>query len=267
MEEIQDWESSDDSTAADLDLNLQDWNDEEHHLYKSGSIPKLQFRKDVSKGRWDEKMGLAEVVEKKGGMWTTTGIVRRGKLYCSIEEIAFLAERGALLLLDDNDMTIALKDIYTKVADGKHGCCWESFEAYRHLKLLGYIVGRHDIPWTLKGDRSHCNTSSPQGTLENNGESESGAEENISIIWQLKNMHINTMKLDFDVYLPNSKFRKSSPGNPSFILCLLRGNPPSEAELVDIEKDCKGISLKFCHVEHGRVNFFSFDRTELPVLP
>ncbi|KAK7839438.1 hypothetical protein CFP56_018033 [Quercus suber] len=35
-------------------------------------------------------------------------------------------------------------------------------------------------------------------------------------------MHINEARPVFDVYLPNSKFRKSSPGDPSFVICLTR---------------------------------------------
>ena len=46
----------------------------------------ISIRKNISRIRWDDEMGMAEVVEKKGGMWTTTGIVRGSKIYCSIEE-------------------------------------------------------------------------------------------------------------------------------------------------------------------------------------
>ena len=40
----------------------------------------------MSKALWIDDLEMAEVVERKGGMWTSTGIVRRGKIYCSIEE-------------------------------------------------------------------------------------------------------------------------------------------------------------------------------------
>lgn len=46
-----------------------------------------------------------------------------------------------------------------------------------------------------------------------------------------------------------------------------RVNPPSKAEIKVLERQCGGIPLKVCHVEHGRVSFFSFDKVELPVLP
>ncbi|KRG95222.1 hypothetical protein GLYMA_19G136600v4 [Glycine max] len=49
-------------------------------------MPKLQFRNMKSKGCWNEEMGMGEVIEKNGKMWVTTGIVRSGKIYSSIEE-------------------------------------------------------------------------------------------------------------------------------------------------------------------------------------
>ncbi|RWR94988.1 tRNA-splicing endonuclease [Cinnamomum micranthum f. kanehirae] len=275
MEEDEDWGCYSDGTETEdqESINLKDWNDEEYNHsnpYKPspGFIPKLQFRKDVSKARWDEDMGMAEVTENKGGMWRTTGIIRGGKLYCLLEEILFSAERGALILLDANDAALSLTDIYEKVAKDKNGCSWESFEVYRHLKSLGYIINRYGLPWTLKINKSCCNSKCSEGTLDSDDASKPNREdESSSILCQLKEMRINEMMPNFDVYLPNSKFRKSAPGNPSFILYLLSDDPPSKAEIQVLEAECKGIPLKFCHLEHGRVSFFSFDKVELPFLP
>ncbi|KAK8939200.1 hypothetical protein KSP39_PZI010974 [Platanthera zijinensis] len=206
------------------------------------SSSKLQFRNDISRALWDEKKGMGEIVEKKGSMWTTTGIIRNGKLYCSIEEILFLVERGALhvVLSDGNSLTVG--DLYKKIAQEKYGCSWEAFEAYRHLKTLGYIIGRHGIPWTMK---------------------DPDEEYGISIL--LEGMLIDDLKLTFDVYLPNSKFRKSSPGDSSFLLCVLRGNPPLKREVESLQRNSGGIPIKFCYVNHGLVSFFCFDKVTIPV--
>lgn len=228
---------------------------EEHHrnpflstISNKQFSSKIQLRKVVSIARWDEELKMGEVVEKKGCMWTSTGITRNGKLYCHIEAILFLAERGALLLSDCEETTLSMKNIYQKIASGVAGCLWESFEVYRNLKSLGYIVGRHGTPWTMKNNIS-CQE----------------VEEEISTT--LEDMKIANLNLDFDVYLPNSKFRKSSPGNPSFVLSVVRESPPSRVEAEKLEGKCNGIPLKFCFVDHGRVSFFSFDRVVLPNLP
>ncbi|XP_010253833.1 PREDICTED: uncharacterized protein LOC104594977 [Nelumbo nucifera] len=123
---IEDLASSSDG-MSDLEITSEELNGEELQ-YTYGSIPKLQFRKYTSKARWNAEMGMAEVIEKKGKMWITTGIVRRGKLYCTIEKTLFLAEIGALHLLDVDDTTLFLKDLYEKVVEGKSGCCWVTFD-------------------------------------------------------------------------------------------------------------------------------------------
>ncbi|TXG70318.1 hypothetical protein EZV62_005253 [Acer yangbiense] len=43
--------------------------------------------------------------------------------------------------------------------------------------------------------------------------------------------------------------------------------PPSKAEIEVLERQCGSIPMKFCHVEHGRVGFFFFNKVELPILP
>ncbi|KAI7985633.1 Metal transporter Nramp6 [Camellia lanceoleosa] len=177
----------------------------------------------------------------------------------------FLAERGELSLLDADDRSVPLKDIYKKVAKGKSGCCWESFEVYRHLRSLGYIVGHHGIPWTVKSIKNK--PPSVEGTLEIKVIIDQKFED-LNLVNELfNNIRIDEVRPVFDVYPPNSKFRKSSPGNPSFVLCMTSGHPPSKPEIEDLERQCNGIPLKFYHVEYGRVSFFSFNRVELHVLP
>ncbi|KAK1304756.1 hypothetical protein QJS10_CPB11g01345 [Acorus calamus] len=246
--EHKDWKnvsSSDEESNSDFDL--QDMNVEERHQNPYStlctSLSKLQFRKDISKAVWCEDVLMAEVIAKKGSIWATTGVVRSSKIYCLIEEIAFLAERGALILVDVRDTVLSLNDIYNKLSDENNGCCWESFEAYRHLKSLGYIVGRHGLPWSLKKDENSGSSVSLKCTLEN-----------------------DEKKPNFDVYPPDSKFKKTSPGNPSFMVYVLRGDLPSKPVVEQLERECSGTLLKFCYVDHGRVSFFSTDKVELPVL-
>lgn len=81
------WASFSEGTS-DSEGYGEDVDDDDHCCaYASTDIPKLQFRKDISRSQWLDPLGLAEVVERKGGLWTTTGIVRYGKIYCFIEEI------------------------------------------------------------------------------------------------------------------------------------------------------------------------------------
>ncbi|PKA55743.1 hypothetical protein AXF42_Ash012035 [Apostasia shenzhenica] len=244
--------------------------EDEHHqnpfLKLSGckaSSSKLQFRKEISRARWDEKMKMGDVIEKKGSMWTTMGIIRNRKLFCHIEEILFLVERGALLLINSDDKIHSTGDIYKRIAEGKDGCNWESFEVYRHLKSLGYIIGRHGIPWTMK-DNENLSSRSREGTSCNTNESLDAEVNGISVLF--KGMQFDEVKPTFDVYLPNSKFRKSSPGRPAFLLCVLRNNPPLREEVESVERRTHGIPIKFSFVDHGRVCFFSFDKVALPTL-
>ncbi|PON98982.1 tRNA-splicing endonuclease, subunit Sen [Trema orientale] len=204
--------------------------DEERYCCASLLISKFQPRRVLSEARWLNELGMAEVQVPRGPIWRTTriDIVRSGKIYCSIEEVLFLTQLGALLVMDETGASLPMRDLYTKVSDEKNGCCREQFQAYNQLKSLGYVI------------RPITNSS--------------------LLIEEVK-------RPVFDVYFPNSEFRKSSPGDPSFVLCFTGGYPPSKVTLEVLEGQCESVPLKFCHVEQGRVSFFSFDKVELPVLP
>lgn len=245
--EGEDWVvSSEEASCDDVDVDVDDADGDENY-FTAMDMPKLQLR-------WNDEMGMAEVVENKGGMWRTMGIVRGGKLFSSIEETLFLAERGELSLSDANECPIPLEDIYKKITHGKYGCSWESFEVYKHLRTLGYIIRRHGTQWSVKS------------TKEKMVPNQNFDEQNI-IYKSFDDMSISELNPAFDVYTPNSKFKKSSPGDPSFVLCVISGQPPSKEEIEDLERRCNNIPLKLSHVEHGHVSIFSLNKVELPFLP
>jgi len=90
---------------------------------------RVQFRRRnvASRARWVEEAGAGEVVESKGKLWLTTGVTRGSKLCYNVEEIGFLVEKGALILLNDKDEMIGIEAIYEKIAGGKYGCSWDAF--------------------------------------------------------------------------------------------------------------------------------------------
>nr|XP_011458524.1 PREDICTED: uncharacterized protein LOC101291404 isoform X2 [Fragaria vesca subsp. vesca] len=216
-----------------------DLDEEEENHYASQPTSKIQPRRSsVSTARWDDEMGMA-VVFPKGRIWRTTGISCNAKLYISMEEVLYLVEIGALLLLDGSDTSISLEDIYRKVLDGKM-IFFDEFRAYRQLKSLGYIVARHGIPWSWKGVKTNYESVSSQVCPE--------TEEIKSVHGLFNGIQINEVRPVFDIYLPNSKFKKSSPGDPSFVLCFTRGHPPSKPDLKALERQFGSTALKFCHV-------------------
>lgn len=253
MEE-KDWEGSSSSGEEEgAGLALDD--DDE---FQSG--PKLQFRVGSSKARWITELAMAEVEVRRGKLWTTTGVIRCGKTYCFIEEALYLSEIGELQILGSEEV-IPLKSLYEKIAEEKNGCCWESYEVYRYLKGLGYIIRRHGVPWTSKD----AAITTPSGEEESVCTGEC-PEDKDDVTRLLEDMQICGARAVFDVYLPNSRFKKSSPGEPSFVACFSGDSPPSKEDVKVLQRRIAA-PLRFCHIAQGRVSFFSFSSTDLPVLP
>ncbi|XP_009116440.1 uncharacterized protein LOC103841642 [Brassica rapa] len=254
MEE-KDWEASS-SSEDEAGFALDD--DEQFH-----SGPKLQFRVGSSKARWVTELAMDEVEVKRGKLWTTTGVIRSGKTYCFTEEALYLSEIGELQILgnEDDDVVIPLKGLYEKIAEEKSGCCWETYEVYRYLKGLGYIIRRHGVPWTSKDPA----VTTPSGEEESVCLGEC-REDKDDVTRLLGDMQICDARAVFDVYLPNSRFKKSSPGEPSFVACFSGDSPPSKEDVKVLQSRVTA-PLMFCHVAQGRVSFFSFSSIDLPALP
>ncbi|ESQ33335.1 hypothetical protein EUTSA_v10009639mg [Eutrema salsugineum] len=247
MEE-KDWENS---SSSENETGFAVDDDEEFH--SGGSGPRLQFRVGYSKARWITELGMAQVEVKRGKLRTTTRIIRSGKTYCFIEEALYLSEIGELQILcnEDDDIVIPMKDLYEKIAEEKTGCCWENYEVYKYLKSLGYILSRHGVPWTSKD----AAITAPSGEEES-----VCAGNEVTVTKLLGDMQICDARAVFDVYLPNSRFKKSSLGEPSF------ESPPNKEDIKLLQSRVAA-PLRFCHIAQDRVSFFSFSSIDLPILP
>lgn len=78
---------------------------------------------------------------------------------------------------------------------------------------------------------------------------------------------VSNVKIVFDVYLPNTSFKKSSPGVPDHRICVARGqNPPDFFEVqsttTHLEDD---VPLHWAVVNSGEISFFIFENSNLPV--
>ncbi|KAL2934509.1 putative tRNA-splicing endonuclease subunit sen54 [Bienertia sinuspersici] len=268
------------ATLSDSELSTHDSADEDL-CSEAGSQTKLQFRCVVLKACWNDEMGMAEIMNHKGNLLKSLGINRSGKIYLSIEETLFLVQIGALLLVDEKNTTISLREIYSKVAEEKCGCSWEGFKVYEHLRSLGYIVGRLGIPWSLKSSRSCSNNNKAQNIVDSTFIAESFKDlqpNEVKLLCEdylpnkLKKMSREESEFVvhlpvYEVYLPNSQFKKTCPGDPNFVVYSASGNPPSVFDIKELERQSNGLPLKIGHVDDGRVSLFSFDRVDLPALP
>jgi len=63
-----------------------------------------------------------------------------------------MVEQGSLVFLEGERM-IPLLEAYSLASSPSYGCSWDNSQVYVYLRKLGYIVGRHNVLWTLPKKR------------------------------------------------------------------------------------------------------------------
>ncbi|KAH7404457.1 hypothetical protein KP509_15G026400 [Ceratopteris richardii] len=78
---------------------------------------------------------------------------------------------------------------------------------------------------------------------------------------------MRVIKPMFDVFSPNSNFKKRNPGNPDFSLYISSDLPIDRVTIEDLNANNNGVPVTIATVDSGRVSFFNFNEVQLPILP
>lgn len=74
-------------------------------------------------------------------------------------------------------------------------------------------------------------------------------------------------KYMFDVYMPNKKFKKSTPGEPmcKLIIAKTRDFEPNLKDLIKNCRECHNSNILYAFVDNGDVSFYNFSSINLPI--
>lgn len=168
----------------------------------------------------------------------------------------YLVERGALALsLENSNIFASVQQCYGLLDLKGSGCNVQEYFVYSYLRKFGYIVSRHNVPWTYAGPRlkkSNKVINDNKGITKPSHEKLSPREkgrnfdlrcQNVSMHSKYQLLYIKmslyeiihfllarecsggdsqSLELKFDVYLPKKGFQKTNPGSPLFSLCIAK---------------------------------------------
>ncbi|XP_033095310.1 tRNA-splicing endonuclease subunit Sen54-like [Anneissia japonica] len=74
-------------------------------------------------------------------------------------------------------------------------------------------------------------------------------------------------KVDFNIYLPESNYKKTSPGKPVFyvIVTKLEEEPPNLSTQMQLLRQARGTPLVWAVVDNGDISFYTLRDIELPI--
>ena len=202
--------------------------------------------------------------------------------YLFPEEALYLHMLGLVVVLggEKGDEAMTTKDLYLRYfsADScvDYGIALPAYLAYMHLRAQSYIVARHGLLYSGEGQKEENAPTDAGDCAEDKLRMERTRKKKnrlkrIDRALQHPPIQINSneVSLAFDVYKPNSSFRKSDPGPPDFCVAVGNFNSPSPplSMLLSLISECNGTPLRVAVIsDSGTVMLFSFSDEEAPVI-
>lgn len=144
------------------------------------SASRVQKRKVLSIGIWDENLQRIQLTKTKGKQLKSMGYHEDGKYFLYAEEAVYLAESG-LLEIYFNDLPLSLVEIHS-LLDKDPFLTTSHFLTYTHLKRLGYSVRRAHLPTPPKGTKKRkMEKSPPMKSTKGKKEKKEKKERHVSI--------------------------------------------------------------------------------------
>ena len=104
-----------------------------------------RFKKQSSRGIWDDRLQVAKVTQPKGKSFKVMGYTgEKGTTYLYPEEALWLLEVGQLELLDDKGESISRQWLWERIfcASDVVGLGPQHYSAFQHLRNHGYVARR-----------------------------------------------------------------------------------------------------------------------------
>lgn len=208
------------------------------------SLRMFRVRKAIGKAFTSGGFGMTLVVVNDDCTTNTDESLQKKistttKEHLFVEEALFLFERGVLDVYDEHSLKMEARGIYRMLTTAKIPI--SVYLTYAHLRAQDYRVLRHvsntnhgdgDAAATIKEARQHL---------------------------VLQTLQENPTAIAFDVYKPNTQFRKTSPEIPEMVVAVTNFQQPSlrfEEMQALLAAQCSnedGVSLKLATVSDSGV--------------
>lgn len=212
-----------------------------HAMYDALNHPRATSARNLVYGVWDPVRDQVRVDKPKGTHFFTMGTAERTATFLDPEEAVYLAQRGSLQVMYNNN-PLSIEGVCAFCMAAVHP---ENMLVYSYLKKLGYIVRRAPpldmelVPGSHFSARSNgfwfwiTQPWHKQLVWRSVYRSYSQVYRDLTIIGTAQPPEVKPINAHYHVYKPGSQFKKSKPLPPDFYVRVVdarRHNMPTLAE-------------------------------------